>query len=171
MARLLAPPPFYGTRYGICVYQMYGRDFVRSASSLTGERVKKDKRFKNTMAWAFRLADASRLASAVYALLPPYRRKFPLYRKLTGKAMRLLRNGMGEGGTVVELLIGLKLPKRKAKKITGESLPAEERNGLWPGAHRVNEGPTPGLYAIPRLRENRAETSGRRYRQAYDSTA
>jgi len=171
MARLLAPPPFYGTHFGICIYHMYGNDYVRAASSLTGERVKKDRRFKSTMAWAFRLADASRLASAVYTLLPAYRRKFPLYRKLTGQAMRLLKNGMGEGATAVELLIGVKLPKRKAKKIIGESLPVEECNGGWTHTRGRNIRLIPVLYIVPRVVEESADISGRKYYQGYDNTA
>ena len=120
MARLHQPPPFYGTRDGICTYKMYGADFMRTASSLTGKRVKEDPVFKNTMAWAQRLAIASKLASAVYAMLPNYRRKFRLYRKLTGKAIQLLKAGKDIGEIVVELLLFVRLPKKKARKITGE---------------------------------------------------
>ncbi len=120
MARSPRPSSFYGTCNGICVYRMYGNDYIRTASSLTGERVKKDPAFKNTMAWAGRLAAASKLASAVYAMLPNYRRKFRLYRKLTGKSMQLLKAGKAVGETVVELLLFVRLPKKKAKKITGE---------------------------------------------------
>ncbi len=120
MSRLPKPPSFYGTYNGICIYRMYDNDYIRTASSLTGERVKKDPAFKNTMAWANRLAAASKLASAVYAMLPNYRRKFRLYRKLTGKSMQLLKAGKSVGETVVELLLFVRLPKKKAKKITGQ---------------------------------------------------
>lgn len=113
MARLRKPPPFYGTRHGICVYQMYGEDFVRKASSLTGERVKKDPAFTSTMAYAALLKKASWLASSVYAMLPGYRKKHSLYRKLTGAAMRLLKEGREEGETAVELMIFIRLPKKK----------------------------------------------------------
>jgi len=120
MARLLQPPSFYGTCYGICTYKMYGQDFIRKASSLTGERVKTEAVFKNTMSWAHRLAAASRLASAVYAMLPVSRRKYAIYRKLTGKAMRLLKEGIAEGMVVVELMIVIRLRKRKRKKNMGK---------------------------------------------------
>jgi hypothetical protein len=119
MARLSQPPSFYGTWNGICVYHMFGKDFIRTASSLTGERVKTDPCFRNTMASASRMAHAARLASAVYSMLPGYKRKHPLYRKLTGRAARLLKRGMGEGETVVELLLMARLPKKKAAKIAG----------------------------------------------------
>ncbi len=120
MARLHQPPSFYGTYKGICIYRMYDNDYMRTASSLTGERVKTDAKFKNTMASANWLAAASKLASAVYAMLPNYRRKFRLYRKLTGKSMQLLKAGKAVGEIVVELLLFVRLPKQKATKITGQ---------------------------------------------------
>ncbi|HSC36962.1 MAG TPA: hypothetical protein VLD19_03785 [Chitinophagaceae bacterium] len=116
MGQLLEPPDYYGTYDGICVYRMNGKDFLRSASSLTRKRVKKDAAFRNTRAWAARMATASRLASAVYAMLPPYRRKFPFYRKLTGQAMQLLKAGQEEGAVVAELMIAIRLPQRKPRK-------------------------------------------------------
>jgi len=117
MARLDERPSYYGTYDGICVYRMHGGDFMRSASSLTGERVKTKAEFKNTMAWAQLLKTASRLASAVYAMLPSSRRKHPFYRKLTGHAMKLLKEGRTEGEVVVALMIAIKLPPRKPKKV------------------------------------------------------
>jgi hypothetical protein len=122
MARLLQPAPFYGTfkDQGICIYRMHGIDYIRAASSLTGKRVKTDAKFRKTMEWANRLAAASGLASAVYAMLPKYRRKHRLYRLLTGRAMQLIKAGSSVGETVVELLLLVRLPKKKARKITGE---------------------------------------------------
>ena len=113
MARLLTPAPYYGTFHGICVYPMYGEDFVRKASSLTAERVKTDPAFKPTMAYAAMLAKASWLGASVYAMLPNYRKRHSLYRKLTGAAMRLLKEGRGEGEVAVELMIFIRLPKKK----------------------------------------------------------
>ena len=113
MGRLLSPPLKYGTYCGICVYPMWGEPFVRKASSLTAERVKTAPEFKPTMAWANRLKAASRLGSAVYAMLAPSRRKHKLYRTLTGQAMRLLREGKTEGEIVVELMLSIQLKKKK----------------------------------------------------------
>jgi len=114
MGRLLSPPLKYGTYCGLCVYPMRGENFVRKASSLTAERVKTAPEFKPTMAWANRLKAASRLGSAVYAMLAPSRRKHKLYRTLTGQAMRLLREGKSEGEIVVELMLSIRLKKKKS---------------------------------------------------------
>ncbi len=125
MARLLSPPARYGTYCGLCVYRMRGEDFVRKASSLTAKRVKKEKAFKPTLAWADRLKMASSLASAVYAMLPAYRRKHKRYRDLTGLAMRLLTEGHTEGATVVELMLSLQMKKRIRKRRAVVSREAE----------------------------------------------
>ncbi len=116
MAWLNSPPEKYGTFGNICVYPMYGKACMRTASSLTGERVKEDPAFKNTMASAKRLTDASRLAAAVYAMLPPSRQKHRLYRRLTGQAIKLVKERHTEGGVVVELMITIQLPRRKPRK-------------------------------------------------------
>ena len=116
MGTLSRPPKKYGTYCGLCVYEMHGKTRVRKASSLTGERVKEEPAFKNTMAWAGRLANASRLAGAVYDMLSPCRKRFYLYRKFTGIAMKLLTAGATEGEVVVELMQLIRLPKRKPRK-------------------------------------------------------
>ena len=118
MGKLLKPPPFYGTIHGVCIYRMHGEDFIRAASSLVGngKRVKREAAFKNTMASANRLALASRLASAVYAMLPVSRRKFPLYRKLTGQAAKLLKAGTAIGMVVAELMTAIRLKPRVRKQ-------------------------------------------------------
>jgi len=116
MGTLSRPPKKYGTYHGLCVYRMLGKDRVRKASSLTGKRVKEEAAFKNTRAWAGRLAQASRLARAVYDMLSPCRKRHSLYRKFTGKAMKLLTAGATEGEVVVELMLLIRLPKRKPRK-------------------------------------------------------
>src|SRR3569832_2292523 len=116
MARLYYKPARYGTYHNICVYEMHGEAFVRKASSLTGDRVKKDPAFAHTMANAHRLVTAARLAVAVYDMLAPSRRKRFNYKNMVGRALRLLKAGHTEGETVVELMIYIRLPKRKRKK-------------------------------------------------------
>lgn len=86
---------------------------MRTPSSLTGERVMEDPAFEPTMAYAAMLAKASWLASSVYTMLPNYRKKHSLYRKLTGAAMRLLKEGREEGEVAVELMISIRLPQKK----------------------------------------------------------
>src|SRR5882757_3112577 len=116
MGTLSRPPKKYGTYCNICVYRMLGKDRVRKASSLTAKRVKEEPAFKNTRVWAGRMAHASRLAAAVYDMLSPCRQRFSLYRKFTGKAMKLLTAGATEGEVVVELMQLIRLPKRKPRK-------------------------------------------------------
>lgn len=84
-------PPFVGTRGCITIYKMYDRYYARAKSSLTGKRVKKDKAFRRTMDNANRLAAASRIASAVYRLVPAESKQHTLYRKLTGMAIERLK--------------------------------------------------------------------------------
>lgn len=90
------PLPFIGTVGNITIFRLYGRYYVRTRSSLTGRRVKRDPAFRVTMQHAALLAKASRIAAQVYALVPPTRKKHPLYRKLTGEAMTWLKHGWEE---------------------------------------------------------------------------
>ncbi|NII27370.1 hypothetical protein HB364_19935 [Pseudoflavitalea sp. X16] len=100
MAKFTGIPPITGTIGPVCIYKMYGKYFMRTASSLTGKRVKKDPAFRKTMQYAGLLAKASRIASAVYRTLPADRKQHSLYRKLTGEAMTWLK----EEWTVEEVL-------------------------------------------------------------------
>lgn len=70
---------------------MAGTYYARIVSSLTAERVLKDPAFKGTMQYAGLLGKASRIASAIYRLMPE--REHGFYRKLTGMAMQLLKQG------------------------------------------------------------------------------
>ena len=67
MAWFKGIPPVTGTFGPVCIYKMYGRYFMRTRSSLTGKRVKKDPAFRKTIEYASLLGKASRIASAVYA--------------------------------------------------------------------------------------------------------
>jgi len=91
MAKQTGPNPFIGRRGNLQGYRMAGKHYVRIVSSLTGERVKKDPAFKHTMQCAGLLGQASRVASAIYRRLPAKEHGF--YRKLTGMAMELLKQG------------------------------------------------------------------------------
>jgi len=150
MARLLTPPSFYGTKYGLCTYHMYDNDYVRTASSLTAERVKEDPAFKNTRAWAAMMVQASGLAAAVYAMLPDYRKKHPLYRKLTGHAMRLLKQGRQEGEIIVELMLFINpLVKKTTKEKAGRRSKRQNKNSFPPARLFVFQ--TNGQYQLPPL--------------------
>ena len=95
MAKQLGPK--FIKRQCICNLQFYymeGKYYVRKKSSLTGKRVKKDKKFRLTMIYAGILAQASKIASSVYRQIPKEERKHPYFRTLTGMAQKLLRKGV-----------------------------------------------------------------------------
>ena len=96
MARLHNIPPFTGTREGICIYFMRGRFFVRTASSLTGDRVKKDPAFSETRKNSGLMGRASKIGSQVYNRIPGKRKEHNQYRMLPGKALKMLRQGIAE---------------------------------------------------------------------------
>jgi hypothetical protein len=112
---------------------MHGRYFMRSRSSLTGERVKKDAAFRKTMEYATLLAKASRIGSTVYAGLPAHQKKHALYRKLTGEAMTWLKYGWKETD-ILEWLqqrytpqeINLFCKHLEEQRVTTEALETEE---------------------------------------------
>lgn len=104
MGKLTTYPPFVGTRHNICIYKMYGRYYIRSASTLDGKRVKQDPKFRKTMQYAALLSKASRIGSVVYNELPLHRKKHTLYRKITGEAMTWLKYQWEEGATIDWLL-------------------------------------------------------------------
>jgi hypothetical protein len=77
----------------ITCYKMYGAYFIRTKSSLTGKRVKRDKRFRRTMHNAGILAKASEWVTPVYNSLTEDWRCHDLYRKLVGLGVKLLHSG------------------------------------------------------------------------------
>jgi hypothetical protein len=91
MAKQTGPNPFIGRRGNLLGYRMAGQYYVRVISSLTAGRVRKDPAFKLTMQFAGLLGKASKIASAIYRLLPEQEHGF--YRRLTGMAMQLLKQG------------------------------------------------------------------------------
>ncbi|MDF2191855.1 hypothetical protein [Paraflavitalea sp. CAU 1676] len=93
MARLNYIPPFTGTVGPVTIYYMREKYFVRTRSSLTAKRVKKDPAFRNFMKHADWMAVASPIASAVYWQVPPPFRKKSLFRKLVGQAQTWLKYG------------------------------------------------------------------------------
>ena len=92
-----------GTIGNLCFYRMDGQYYVRLKSSLTGKRVKKDPAFKGTMYYAGLFGNASGIDSEVYRALPPSSKIKGLYRKLTGMAMQLLKEGIDKERIVLLL--------------------------------------------------------------------
>lgn len=93
MARLTSIPPFVGTVGPVTVYLMYDRYYLRTRSSITGKRIKKDPAFRKFRASSGQMALASPLAAAVYAQIPVHRRKKNQYRKLVSEARIWLKYG------------------------------------------------------------------------------
>jgi len=91
MARQTGPNFFTGRHGDLQYYQMGAGHYVRVVSSLSASRVKQDPAFSLTMQYAGLLARAAKIASAVYRDLPGKEHGF--YRKLTGMAMQLLKQG------------------------------------------------------------------------------
>lgn len=92
----LAATEVEGTMGNITFYKMWGRYYARAKSSLTGKRVKRDKKFWRTMQQAFILGLASEYITPVYYRLTEDWRCHDVFRKLTGIAIRLLRQGKGK---------------------------------------------------------------------------
>src|ERR1700757_3395919 len=94
--RYIHPLSFRGTIGNLCFYFYRGENLVRTKSSLTGKRVKTDKKFKETMKNAGLLGKASKIGSEVYAALPASWRQHWMHRSFTGEAFTLLRQGKSE---------------------------------------------------------------------------
>ena len=77
---------------------------MRTKSTLSGERVKNAPEFHQTMIYAGLLGRASKIGSQVYKSLPEKSRKADLYKTITGKAMKMLKNGMEENDIIDFLL-------------------------------------------------------------------
>jgi hypothetical protein len=103
-------PPFVGTRDNLTIYLLNGEYIVRTKSSLTGKRVKRDPAFTKTMKFAGWLKQASRIASRIYGQMPADVRIYKQYRQLTGKAMSLLKEGL-DPAVVVIMLEAVYLPQ------------------------------------------------------------
>jgi hypothetical protein len=105
---------------------MAGQYYARVVSSLTAERVLTDPAFKKTMRYAGLLGKASKIASAIYRLLPEQEHGF--YRELTGMAMRLLKQGRTGEEAFEQLYNEFILPAPpvetpKRKRLASDSFP------------------------------------------------
>ncbi|TAM98637.1 MAG: hypothetical protein EPN39_08565 [Chitinophagaceae bacterium] len=92
-----------GTIHDLCFYKMKGKHYVRMKSSLDRKRVNQDAAFRRTRENAALLGKASRLASMVYRQLPEKMRKRSLYHRMTGQALKLLREERAEEDVLQEL--------------------------------------------------------------------
>lgn len=83
-----------GTIDNVCFYKLESEFYARQKSSLSGKRVKTSPAFSNTMRYAGLLASASVIGSEIYRLLPKEKKGRKVYQQLTGKVMKMLKNGL-----------------------------------------------------------------------------
>jgi hypothetical protein len=80
-----------------------GKNIVRSCSSLTGERVKKDAAFRGFRESGNRMKEASPIAASLYKIVPAEIKQYSLYRLLTGEALKMIKAGK-DSATITETL-------------------------------------------------------------------
>jgi hypothetical protein len=83
-----------GTQEGITCYISQGKNIFRTASPLTGARVKKDPAFVGFRKSSNRLREAAPIAASLYHQIPKEKKEFSLYRRLTGEAIKMIRDGV-----------------------------------------------------------------------------
>jgi hypothetical protein len=88
MAKQIGLFKITGSFGGICFYRLDGIYYARAKSSLYGKRVRTDPAFKETMKYANRLGNASKIASALYReIVPKHERSRGKYREVVGMVM------------------------------------------------------------------------------------
>jgi hypothetical protein len=85
-----------GTVNGVCIYEMFGKVYVRKKSSLTRKRVLKTKAFEKTRKYASDMGRAARIGSDIYKAIPMDIKDRWIYRAITGEAASLLYQGKEE---------------------------------------------------------------------------
>jgi hypothetical protein len=92
-------------RLGMCLYYSpyFDQNIWRRASSLTGERTKKDPAFNGFRKSINRMKEASPIAASLYNQVPKQVKQYALYRTLTGEAIKMLKEGM-EAAVITETL-------------------------------------------------------------------
>ena len=83
----------------------HGQNIIRNASSLTGERVKKDPAFEGFRGSSNRMKEASTIAAALYNQIPKEQKRFSLFRQLTGESLKMLKQGMDKPAIVEKLYL------------------------------------------------------------------
>jgi len=118
MAKQIGPTKITGTIHNICFYKMEGQYYARQKSSLTGKRVKKDPAFAGTIRSAHLLGKSSKLASLIKRTFPKEEQSMELFRMLTGKVMRLMKEGIGEEEIKTKLSFVLSKEKNKQGSVS-----------------------------------------------------
>jgi|GEM_PF-1255690 len=132
MAKQVGPVFLTGTVGNVTYYKMDGQYYARSKSSLSRKRVKRSRSFKRTMEYADWLAQASKIAAAIYRLFPRKTRQHDDYRTITGQAMQLLKSGVEK--TIVQEL----LEKKYRHKFDPEPIDPDQETGNGEVHNAVN---------------------------------
>jgi hypothetical protein len=92
MAKQIGLLKITGTIDGICFYRLNGVYYAREKSSLSGERVKSDPAFAETMRHAKQMGSASKIASSIYRqTVPQDERCREKFREVVGMVKRELK--------------------------------------------------------------------------------
>lgn len=110
MGRQTGPHYITGTIGDRTYYKLNGQYLVRAKSTLSRRRVKRSPAFRRTMEYAGWLGQASKVAAEVYRMMQREKRKVKVYRKMTGEAMEMIRQGM-DVAKVKDQLMQQYLPK------------------------------------------------------------
>ena len=126
MARQIGLVRATGTIDGLTFYEMMGVHYVRRKSSLTKERIKKDKAYA-LFRWHSSLhGAAAKVAKPLYWMLPEKKRKHHMFGKLTAFVKGLMREGKS-AEEIVEIFKWEYLGIREEKEKIGMVRRAEVR--------------------------------------------
>src|SRR5437764_2293466 len=104
MARQIRIIRATGTIDGLTFYRLAGKYYLRRKSSLTKERIKKDKAYE-LFRWHSSLhGAAAKIARPLYWMLPQKKRKHSVFGKLTAFVKALIK----EGRTLHEIIAAFK---------------------------------------------------------------
>lgn len=126
MPRQQGPVYYTGTRGDLCFYEMDGKHLVRRKSTLSGKRVKHDPAFALTRVYADLMAQASRIASAVYRTIPRHERQHVLYLTMTGAAQRMLKQGVAAADISTRLQQAYLQKDEREKKAMDKDVVAQD---------------------------------------------
>ena len=115
MGRQKYPPFFTGRVNDLVGYKRGDRYYVRSASSLTAEKVKQDAAFDKTRYQANIMATASRLASTLHGALPREQRNQKRYYSFLRHILAELKAGTELATVRRRLLQELSTRMRRSK--------------------------------------------------------
>ena len=93
MARFTSKIRYSSCKSQVCTYSMKGKIYQRSKSSLTGERVKTDPVFKNTMMYAQIMKHSGHLSSLLHRKFSPRWKRKVKYKRLVSMAFRFFEKG------------------------------------------------------------------------------